>query len=193
WVPELAELPSWCPDWSTAPIEDSWTSERDTMSKQEIAESRSAGSLTASYKAAGDTTTVASFSGDLNTLTVEGFQIDIVEQLHSQGGEESLGILMRQTAREAASRSIWRRGEKYHRISSYFRPRAMKSGDVVCILFGCPHPVVLRKVFGDNSWRFIGDCFIHAYMFGEAMQYFNGTLGQVEPERRPRQETFVLC
>lgn len=190
WVPELAELPSWCPDWSRPPIEDSWTSERDTMSKQEIIE---AGILMLSYRAAGDTTAVASFSRNLNTMTVEGFQLDIVEQLFSPSSGEGLGILMRQAAREAASRSIWRGGDKYHRISSYLRPPAMKAGDVVCILFGCSHPVVLRKVFGDNSWRFIGDCFIHAYMSGEAIQYLNGELGQDEPERRPRQETFVLC
>ena len=192
WMLELAEFPSWCPDWSTPPLEDSWISERDTMSDRELIESRLPGSSPPHYEAAGSTAAVASFSEDLNTLTVEGFQLDVVERLYDQSSKDVLGIPMRQAARAAASQSVWRIGDTHHRISSYFQPPAMKAGDVVCILFGCSHPVVLRRMPYDNSWLFIGDCFIHAYMHGEAMQYFGGTLGQDEPARRPLQETFVL-
>ena len=115
WLPELAVFPSWCPDWSTPPLEDSWTSERDTMSDRELIESRLPGSSPPHYEAAGSTAVVAIFSEDLNTLTVEGFQLDVIERLYDQSSEEVFGIPMRQAAKEAASQSIWRKGDKHHR------------------------------------------------------------------------------
>jgi hypothetical protein len=41
-------------------------------------------------------------------------------------------------------------------------------GDFVCILFGGTVPFVLRG--GPDSWEFIGDCYVHGFMDGEAFE-----------------------
>ena len=56
-------------------------------------------------------------------------------------------------------------------------PRDCQVGDLVCILFGCSVPIILRKLYGDNTgsetsephFRFIGEAYIHGMMDGEAM------------------------
>lgn len=47
----------------------------------------------------------------------------------------------------------------------------VKTGDVVCILFGCSVPVVLRKLSQgkDPDYAFIGECYLHGMMDGEAI------------------------
>jgi hypothetical protein len=50
--------------------------------------------------------------------------------------------------------------------------RYIESGDLVCILFGCSVPVVLRKVTGRRgnvSYHFVGECFVYEKMDGEAL------------------------
>ena len=50
-------------------------------------------------------------------------------------------------------------------------PGTMESGDLVCILYGCYTPVVLRRVFADKrQFRFVGVCYICGYMDGEAVE-----------------------
>ena len=48
-------------------------------------------------------------------------------------------------------------------------PDHMKSNDVVTILFGGKFPYVLRPT-ENGQWRFIGVCYIHGLMKGEALQ-----------------------
>ncbi len=47
----------------------------------------------------------------------------------------------------------------------------VKSDDLICILFGCSVPVLLRpKTKGENpTYSFIGECYIHGMMDGEAI------------------------
>ncbi|KAN0089211.1 HET domain containing protein [Hyaloscypha variabilis] len=47
-------------------------------------------------------------------------------------------------------------------------PRGSESGDKICILLGGCIPFVLRET-GDGYFRFIGECYIHGIMDGEAM------------------------
>lgn len=47
-------------------------------------------------------------------------------------------------------------------------PQAADSGDKVCVLFGCSTPVILRSLAADK-FRFIGECYVHGIMEGEAM------------------------
>jgi hypothetical protein len=50
-------------------------------------------------------------------------------------------------------------------------PSGMKDGDVLCVLYGCSVPVVVRR-HGDASgkyYKFIGECYVHGYMDGEAL------------------------
>ena len=42
-------------------------------------------------------------------------------------------------------------------------------GDLVCVLFGCSVPVVLRKRIGEE-YQFVGECYIHGLMDGEAIR-----------------------
>lgn len=56
-------------------------------------------------------------------------------------------------------------------------PRNMQKGDVVCVLFGCSVPVVLRRLDqpqledgGGRLFRFIGECYLDGFMDGEALE-----------------------
>lgn len=45
--------------------------------------------------------------------------------------------------------------------------KTMREGDVICIVFGCSVPLVLRPV-GDY-FTLVGDCYVHGFMQGEAI------------------------
>ena len=47
-------------------------------------------------------------------------------------------------------------------------PRDMEPGDVVCVLLGAQVPFVLRAV--NNHYAFLGDCYCHGIMDGEAVR-----------------------
>ncbi|CAI6332426.1 unnamed protein product [Periconia digitata] len=46
--------------------------------------------------------------------------------------------------------------------------KAMK-GDVVCILFGCNVPLLLRRTKDRDNFTVVGECFLDGYMKGEAL------------------------
>jgi len=49
--------------------------------------------------------------------------------------------------------------------------RDAAEGDIICILFGCSVPVVLRKISqsrGQEYYQFVGECYAHGKMDGEA-------------------------
>jgi hypothetical protein len=56
-------------------------------------------------------------------------------------------------------------------------PQESQSGDLVCVLFGCSVPVVLRKRIG-GEYQFVGECYMHGFMDGEALEM--QATGQVE-------------
>jgi hypothetical protein len=48
-------------------------------------------------------------------------------------------------------------------------PRGSQPGDTVAVLYGGSVPCVLREVDGqEGKWRFVGECYVEGYMFGEA-------------------------
>ena len=49
---------------------------------------------------------------------------------------------------------------------------AAQENDIICILYGCSVPVVLRKqeVEGESFWELVGECYVHGMMDGEAME-----------------------
>lgn len=63
-------------------------------------------------------------------------------------------------------------------------PQGVQAGDLVCVLFGCSVPVVLRKRTGDESYSFIGECYLHGFMDAEAIAF------QVKGELKER--SFIL-
>jgi Heterokaryon incompatibility protein (HET) len=50
-------------------------------------------------------------------------------------------------------------------------PELSSRGDKVCVLFGCSTPVILRPL-ADGYYQFIGECYIHGIMDGEAIEAF---------------------
>lgn len=47
-------------------------------------------------------------------------------------------------------------------------PRSCEEGDVVCILYGCSVPVLLRPRSNVHGYTFVGECYVHGMMDGEA-------------------------
>jgi hypothetical protein len=56
-------------------------------------------------------------------------------------------------------------------------PTDARVGDLICILYGCSVPVILRPqtVDGRDVWILIGECYVHGLMDGEAMERTNVT------------------
>ncbi|PMD38530.1 hypothetical protein L207DRAFT_431509, partial [Hyaloscypha variabilis F] len=48
-------------------------------------------------------------------------------------------------------------------------PAGTQLSDLVCILFGCKVTVVLRLLPDESKLWFIGECYVHGFMDGEAM------------------------
>jgi hypothetical protein len=111
---------------------------------------------------------------------LRGSSIDVEEILKMEGLPDAVREYLR-----AVRGSVWNRRmflgsacvtsstEKSQVIG--LLPRGARSDDVVCILFGCSVPVVLRKtsnIMGDpgQCWQFIGEAYVHNYMNGEAFE-----------------------
>ena len=70
-------------------------------------------------------------------------------------------------------------------------PQLTKKRDLICILYGCSVPVVLRKHHAnkpDQHYEFIGECYVHGIMEGEA---FDLIKQRTESESIPK-EVFEL-
>lgn len=50
-------------------------------------------------------------------------------------------------------------------------PDQSQEGDLICVLFGCSVPVILRKreEGAGGGYRFIGECYVHNFMDAEAL------------------------
>lgn len=49
-------------------------------------------------------------------------------------------------------------------------PHFMREGDIVAVLYGLRFPAILRPVAGGEKWMFLGTCYLHGVMAGEAMR-----------------------
>jgi hypothetical protein len=50
-------------------------------------------------------------------------------------------------------------------------PKTARPGDIICILYGCSVPVVLRKIKKRDVYEFVGECYVYGMMDGEAMPF----------------------
>ncbi len=58
-------------------------------------------------------------------------------------------------------------------------PSVLQEQDLVCVLFGCMVPFILRKQ--GNRYRLVGECYVHGIMKGEAIQsWFKGDIAKQE-------------
>ena len=50
-------------------------------------------------------------------------------------------------------------------------PPAAGAGDIICILFGCSVPVLLKKAKSKDKecYTLVGECYVHGMMDGEAL------------------------
>ncbi|KAE8446651.1 hypothetical protein EG329_011844 [Mollisiaceae sp. DMI_Dod_QoI] len=48
-------------------------------------------------------------------------------------------------------------------------PSIVEVGDIICVLYGCKIPLLLRAVDGSNFYKVIGAVYVHGFMFGEAI------------------------
>ncbi|KAK3344559.1 hypothetical protein B0H65DRAFT_463792 [Neurospora tetraspora] len=42
-------------------------------------------------------------------------------------------------------------------------------GDVICVIFGCLSPIILRPLPAENVFQVVGSCYIHGFSDGEAI------------------------
>jgi len=49
-------------------------------------------------------------------------------------------------------------------------PCRVQKGDQIWVLLGCSIPLVLRKCEGEQSYQVIGECYLHGFMNGEALE-----------------------
>jgi hypothetical protein len=82
---------------------------------------------------------------------------------------------------ELAQAVVWgRRLIKMRNGTIGLGPRAAERGDLVCILFGCSVPVVLRKLEereGREYFQLVGECYVFGFMSGEVLESLSeGTL-----------------
>ncbi|KAF2659792.1 HET-domain-containing protein [Lophiostoma macrostomum CBS 122681] len=50
-------------------------------------------------------------------------------------------------------------------------PEKAREDDLVCIIYGCSVPVLLRKARDDEAYTLVGECFIDQCMSGEVLQF----------------------
>jgi hypothetical protein len=50
-------------------------------------------------------------------------------------------------------------------------PPGAQVGDIVCLLLGGKAPVVLRRDESDGLYIYMGDCYVHGIMYGEALKH----------------------
>ncbi|KAJ4148562.1 hypothetical protein LMH87_003026 [Akanthomyces muscarius] len=48
-------------------------------------------------------------------------------------------------------------------------PEEAQENDVVCVIYGCSVPVLLRKTLNATSYMFVGACYMYGFMDGEAI------------------------
>jgi len=67
------------------------------------------------------------------------------------------------------NRNIIRTGGQTGREFIGITPEKSQIYDIICIFFGCSVPVVLRPIENTGEFTFIGECYVHGVMDGEAV------------------------
>lgn len=49
-------------------------------------------------------------------------------------------------------------------------PQKAMKGDIICILYGCSIPMVLRRKWDKNEYTVVGECYLDKFMAGEALE-----------------------
>ncbi|TVY33496.1 Heterokaryon incompatibility protein 6,OR allele [Lachnellula subtilissima] len=65
------------------------------------------------------------------------------------------------------NRKCFRTVNKHGKHFVGLAPPGAEAGDLICILFGCSVPVVLKRT--EKTFKFVGECYVHGMMDGEAV------------------------
>ena len=99
-------------------------------------------------------------NGDINTNRL----------IHECEGESSLVLDFLQRVQSV----IWNRKFLVSRNNNWIglAPMAAQVGDIICVLYGCSVPVVLRPQSegGGQFWQLVGECYVYGIMDGEALE-----------------------
>ena len=92
---------------------------------------------------------------------------------------------------------IWmRRLFTTRRSSLGLAPQEARKGDLICILYGCSVPILLRRHTADKSdihYEFIGECYVHDLMDGEAFTIQKKSLREPDAEHEdPTRRRFEI-
>ncbi|KAI3324016.1 heterokaryon incompatibility protein-domain-containing protein [Xylariaceae sp. AK1471] len=155
------DLPSWTPDWrvplSSRPMYDNWEY------------------ISYKWGASGFTKTGSQDQADLNRLTVTGFEIARIQQLHPLFPYEMPHLPERPVGRIIP----FEEGKHMRRFAQSTRgasivPSTAVVGDAIWILYGCKMPVILRPAAGkldEVAFEVLGPCYVTPIMFGEAIEW----------------------
>ena len=100
-------------------------------------------------------------SGDDRSLTTED-----LESLCTPDGGKGNGTAFQDAVTTAcAGRSLFCTASGMRGVG----PLDTKPGDVVCVVFGCPVPFVVRKCASKNGFELLGECYVEELMHGEAV------------------------
>ena len=75
-------------------------------------------------------------------------------------------------------------------------PQETRKGDLICVIFGCSVPVILRRNAANRSdihYEFIGECYVHDLMDGEAFAIQKKWFGKTDEQPEdPKRRTFEI-
>jgi hypothetical protein len=107
-------------------------------------------------------------NGDLNTNKLKDYT----------GTPSTIVSFLNRVQRVIWNRNFFQSEDAKGRILFGLAPPKAKAHDIICIFFGCSVPVLLRPhntPEGSIYFQFIGECYVHGYMDGEA----------IHPRKRP--------
>jgi hypothetical protein len=105
-------------------------------------------------------------NGDLNTNEFKDLGLDDTPRTMKLFLERVRGVVWCRKFFLTGITSTEKRGKHYG-----LAPSGARENDIICILFGCSVPVVLRESMGQPGgpvlYEFIGECYVHGQMDGE--------------------------
>ena len=118
-----------------------------------------------------------------SNLSIGGTSLRKYYTPHTNSGQDVLTAATSKLFRFAVRAAVWAAVGRRLVITEKGRFALASSlaerGDVICVLFGCSVPVILRR--DKKHWKLVGECYLHGIMKGEAIKPFeNGEYHQEE-------------
>jgi hypothetical protein len=102
---------------------------------------------------------------------LDGMLHDALRRWQNKVREQDRTVMVNQACHDLDAATCWFNGRRFFLSSSGqmgVAPHIAEVGDIICILFGSPCPVILRP--HDGYHTVIGDAYVYGLMYGEAME-----------------------